>query len=263
MRSGLQQPLADAVHQLAIRCRQIVQQAVDGLHDDTPLRQAGDGAQRTEARFHFDRHANTELRIVLHLFAFSGSGRGTSDAATGIGLLRHGTVRRSAAPPSIDSVHRVRIDSGEAAADHSCKRDLQIERHASDCLNKSEPPRRKPDDISANPWTGVVNNPHRSVAKKPQLMRATTTFFRAFRGGVDVALRVGVSEPLRSHGERRAEGRADRRKNSRSGRRAADPHVNWRRLTWLFEMYAVFMSVRSLPSTVKRFFTRESSPSPS
>ena len=39
MRSGLQQPLADAVHQLAIRCRQIVQQAVDGLHDDTPLRQ--------------------------------------------------------------------------------------------------------------------------------------------------------------------------------------------------------------------------------
>ena len=121
----------------------------------------------------------------------------------------------------------------------------------------------KPDDTSANRLAGVVNNPHRSVAKRPQLMRVATTFFRAFRSGVDVALLVGVSEPLRSHGERRAEGRMDRRKKSRSGRRAADPHVNWRRLAWLFAMYGAFMSVRSLPSTVKRFFTRESSPSPS
>jgi hypothetical protein len=74
---------------------------------------------------------------------------------------------------------------------------------------------------------------------------------------------VRVSEALPSHGERRAEGRADRRRTSRSGRRASDPHVNWRRIAWLFAVYAVFMSVRSLPSTVKRFFSRESSTSPS
>jgi hypothetical protein len=127
-RSGMQQPFADTVHQFAIRWRQFVQQTVDGLHDDTPLRQAGDGAQRTETRFHFDRQANTELWIVLDLLAFSSSGRRASDAATGVSFLRHGTVRRIAAP-LIDSVHRVRIDSGEAAADNSCTRDVQIERH--------------------------------------------------------------------------------------------------------------------------------------
>jgi hypothetical protein len=65
-----------------------------------------------------------------------------------------------------------------------------------------------------------------------------------------------VSE-LASHGERRAEARADRRKTSRSGRRASDPHFNWRRVTWLFAVYAIFMSVRSLPATIKRFFTRQ------
>jgi len=36
--------------------------------------------------------------------------------------------------------------------------------------------------------------------------------------------------------------------------------VNWRRLAWLFAVYATYMSIRSLPSTVKRFFARESSP---
>ena len=93
-RSGLQQPLADTVHQLAIR-------------------------------------------IVLHLFAFSGSGRRTSNAATGMGLLRHDTVRRTTAPSSVDSVHCVAIDSSEAAVDNSCRPTVQIERHAPDWLNKN------------------------------------------------------------------------------------------------------------------------------
>ncbi|PYR19057.1 MAG: hypothetical protein DMF98_25040 [Acidobacteria bacterium] len=73
-------------------------------------------------------------------------------------------------------------------------------------------------------------------------------------------MRHDVSE-LASHGERRAEGRADRRKSSRSGRRASDPHLNWRRVTWLFAAYGICMSVRSLPATIKRFFReRETSP---
>jgi hypothetical protein len=52
--------------------------------------------------------------------------------------------------------------------------------------------------------------------------------------------------------ERRTAVRTDRRKYSRSGRRDDDPHVNWRRWAWLFAAYALFMSIRSLPSTVKK-----------
>ena len=52
--------------------------------------------------------------------------------------------------------------------------------------------------------------------------------------------------------ERRAAPRGDRRKNSRSGRRAGDPHTNWRRLAWLFAAYAAYLSVRSLTATMKR-----------
>jgi len=43
----------------------------------------------------------------------------------------------------------------------------------------------------------------------------------------------------------------DRRKHSRSGRRARDPHTNWRRIAWLFAVYAIYLSVRSLPDAVK------------
>jgi len=52
--------------------------------------------------------------------------------------------------------------------------------------------------------------------------------------------------------ERRAAPRGDRRKHSRSGRRAADPHTNWRRLAWLFAAYATYLSIRSLSATMKR-----------
>jgi len=52
--------------------------------------------------------------------------------------------------------------------------------------------------------------------------------------------------------ERRGAARSDRRKYSRSGRRGDDPHVNWRRWAWLFAGYGLFMSLRSLPSTVKK-----------
>jgi hypothetical protein len=80
----------------------------------------------------------------------------------------------------------------------------------------------------------------------------------SFLNGVDVAFPNDVSE-LASHGERRAEGRADRRKTSRSGRRSSDPHGHGRRVTWLFASYGIYMSVRWLPATIKRLFTRQTS----
>jgi hypothetical protein len=60
--------------------------------------------------------------------------------------------------------------------------------------------------------------------------------------------------------ERRGTPRNDRRKHSRSGRRATDPRVNWRRLAWLFAGYAVYLSARSLPVTVKNKIFRRSPP---
>jgi hypothetical protein len=71
--------------------------------------------------------------------------------------------------------------------------------------------------------------------------------------GHDVAdTRVSFSE--RSSNRRGWSG--DRRKNSRSGRRDGDPRVNWRRVAWLFAAYAVLVSIRLLPTTVKRLVTR-------
>jgi len=56
--------------------------------------------------------------------------------------------------------------------------------------------------------------------------------------------------------DRRATAGADRRKHSRSGRRSTDPHVNWRRLAWLFAGYTTYLSIRSLPDAVRRRFRR-------
>jgi len=56
--------------------------------------------------------------------------------------------------------------------------------------------------------------------------------------------------------ERRGTPRSDRRKHSRSGRRAGDPQTNWRRIAWVFAAYAAYLSVRSLPATLRRYFHR-------
>jgi hypothetical protein len=61
-----------------------------------------------------------------------------------------------------------------------------------------------------------------------------------------------VPETTRAIPERREAPRGDRRKNPRSGRRAGDPHTNWRRLAWLFAAYATYLSIRSLTATMKR-----------
>jgi len=68
------------------------------------------------------------------------------------------------------------------------------------------------------------------------------------------------AETSTSTPERRSAVRTDRRKHSRSGRRDDDPHVNWRRLVWLFAGYGLFMSLRSLPSTVRKKLFNRSSP---
>jgi hypothetical protein len=64
--------------------------------------------------------------------------------------------------------------------------------------------------------------------------------------------------------DRRATGadRVDRRKNSRGGRRTSDPQNSWRwrRLAWLFAAYAVYLSARALPGTLKGYFSRKGTP---
>lgn len=57
--------------------------------------------------------------------------------------------------------------------------------------------------------------------------------------------------------DRRDRPRTDRRKMSRNGRRASDPRVNWRKIAWLFAGYGLFMSIRSLPSTIRKLFKRQ------
>jgi hypothetical protein len=63
--------------------------------------------------------------------------------------------------------------------------------------------------------------------------------------------------------ERRGAARTDRRKRSRSGRRSHDPHFNWQRLAWLFAGYAIFLSIRSLPATLRQRFFSRTTPTPS
>jgi hypothetical protein len=65
--------------------------------------------------------------------------------------------------------------------------------------------------------------------------------------------RVRVKPPV----ERRDPGQRDRRRNSRGGRRDNDPHFNWRRLAWLFAAYAMYLSIRALPGTIRRAWQRK------
>jgi hypothetical protein len=77
------------------------------------------------------------------------------------------------------------------------------------------------------------------------------------QAGVEVALPVDVTVDRLSV-ERRERGRADRRNNSRSGRRQTDRHLErrWRRAAWLFAAYATLLSLRALPSNIRRRFNR-------
>jgi hypothetical protein len=58
--------------------------------------------------------------------------------------------------------------------------------------------------------------------------------------------------------ERRASAPSDRRTQSRNGRRQSDPQPEWRwrRAAWLFAASAAVVSIRSLPSNLRRLFGR-------
>jgi len=62
---------------------------------------------------------------------------------------------------------------------------------------------------------------------------------------------------------RRAQARSDRRQHARSGRRAIDPQFNWRRIAWLFAGYAIYLSIRSLPHTLRHRLLSRTTPTPS
>ena len=64
---GLHEPLAEPVDERAVGRRQIVDEAVERLDNDSPLREARDGAERVEARLEFVRQAYAELRVVANL----------------------------------------------------------------------------------------------------------------------------------------------------------------------------------------------------
>jgi len=69
-----------------------------------------------------------------------------------------------------------------------------------------------------------------------------------------------VTDPAATIPERRTPDRTDRRKHSRSGRRTSDPHTNWRRVGWLFAAYGIYLSIRSLPASIKKLFKKEETP---
>jgi hypothetical protein len=76
--SGSKKTLAETVNEFTIRRREIVQEAVDGFDDDSPLRQTRDGTEGVEPRLHFHRDSHTQLRIILDLFTLPGSCRWSS-----------------------------------------------------------------------------------------------------------------------------------------------------------------------------------------
>src|SRR5215204_2834852 len=81
--------------------------------------------------------------------------------------------------------------------------------------------------------------------------------FEWFRHGAAVAFTSRVADSPATRTDRRSPDRRDRRKYSRSGRRARDPRSSWGRIYWLFGAYAVYLSVRKLPATLRRLLRRE------
>jgi hypothetical protein len=112
---------------------------------------------------------------------------------------------------------------------------------------------------------GHVTQPHRDCPtlyegdlKDSKSMGRFLERFARFQDGAAVALKRGVADSLASPPlERRSPGRRDRRKHSRSGRRAQDPHTSWGRVYLLFGAYALYLTVRKLPSSLRRLLRRE------
>ena len=84
VRSFLAAGLVDHMHlvQVPILLGHLMDEALNGLDHDAPLRESCDGADRIQSRLHLDRHTQAQLRIVLDLFSLAGPGRRTARAAT-------------------------------------------------------------------------------------------------------------------------------------------------------------------------------------
>ena len=54
--------------------------------------------------------------------------------------------------------------------------------------------------------------------------------------------------------DRRAPGRIDRRQRTRNGRRKQDPRRRWHVLALWFGAYGAYLSLRTLPSVLRRYF---------
>jgi hypothetical protein len=76
-------------------------------------------------------------------------------------------------------------------------------------------------------------------------------------------LRCVPAESTTPTPDRRGDIRSDRRKHSRSGRRSRDPQYHWRRLAWLFAGYAIYLSIRTLPATLRQKLFSRTTPTPS
>src|SRR5262245_29658977 len=72
--AGPTQPFGEAIDQLAVVWRKLLEKTVDGFDDDAPLRESGHGTERVQAHFEFERHPNAQLRVVLDLLSFFRAG---------------------------------------------------------------------------------------------------------------------------------------------------------------------------------------------
>ena len=125
---------------------------------------------------------------------------------------------------------------------------------------------RRADEANCFPISDLrdtaVARTQQNVARSDTGTRQTWKNLRycAGRRGAEVASLGSVAETTIPVPDRRTVANGnDRRKNSLSGRRSTDPRFKWRRAAWRFAAYALYLSARSLPASVKKFFVRSPS----
>ena len=263
--TGAHEALAETIDEFAVGWRKIVVEAVDGFDDDAPLGESGDRAQRVEPRLHLDRYTDAQLRVILDLLPFAGTGgRASCSAPLFHSIVGHGSKRwrRTAEIRGLRCVSD-ECDVGVNTSDNVMPRF---------CAKRD--PRRcavafaattKESQVLANAGFAraavlVASRKRRGPRRSSGSSRGAARFLVVPLRGARVACLSGVTDTTIPTIERRSKPRTDRRKQSRGGRRTADPHVNWRRIAWVFAAYAIYLSVRSLPASVWRFFKRERTP---
>jgi len=240
-----------------------VEEAVDCFDDDAPLRQSGDSAQSIEASLHFDGDPNAQLRVILDLFPFTGASWRTAGAAP-YSIVGHDCERwrRTAEMRELrcvsnacdvcvntsDNVMRTVFARRDPTRTTTTRTNIEGDGNS---LTNAQFGRATVSSATRN----VADQDAHHLGHAWERLTVLCTI-----NGVCVACSGDVPETSTPTTERRTNDRIDRRKQSRSGRRTTDPHMNWRRIAWLFGAYAICLSVRALPSTVWKFFKNESTP---